>query len=99
LILQGGIEMVKSKETGNFYATAKRATVTSTFDEQTCKSLVGEKLPGVISKENCEAYNYTIRETGEIVELSHRWVYLPEEPAAKPVYQGKVTEPLVEELI
>ena len=32
--LQGGIEMVKSKETGNFSATAKRAFIPSTFDEQ-----------------------------------------------------------------
>jgi len=37
LILQGGIEMVKSKETDRYYATAKRCSITSTFDESTCK--------------------------------------------------------------
>ena len=34
---QGGIEMVKSKETGLYYATSKKATVSTTFDEETCK--------------------------------------------------------------
>ena len=43
LELQGGIEMVQSKETGNFYATAKRAFMPSTFDEQTCSALIVQK--------------------------------------------------------
>lgn len=99
LTLQGGIDMVLSKETGRYYATAKRATVPSTFDEQTCKSLVGEKIPGVVVKEACDPYSYTVRETGEIIELSHHWVYYPEPAKVEPVYQGKVTQPLVAELI
>ncbi len=41
LELQGGIEMVQSQETGNFYATAKRAFIPSTFDLQTCSALIG----------------------------------------------------------
>lgn len=99
LILQGGIEMVQSKTTGMFYATAKQTSIPSTFNEATCQSLIGEKLPGRIVKDECEAYSYTIKETGEIVELSHRWVYQPDEVEAKPVYQGKVTQPLYTEVI
>ncbi|MCD9584253.1 hypothetical protein ACE1MK_11980 [Tenacibaculum maritimum] len=37
LEVQGGIEMIRSKVTGNFYATAKKAYVLSTFDEGICK--------------------------------------------------------------
>jgi len=42
LIVQGGITLVKSKETGLYYATAKKANIPSTFDEETCKSLIGQ---------------------------------------------------------
>ena len=76
LILQGGIEMVKSKETGRFYATAKKASVSSTFDENTCKSLIGTSFPGAIKREECEDYEYTIPDTGEIINLQHRWTYV-----------------------
>ena len=50
LELQGGIEMVKSQTSGNYYATAKRAFVSSTFDEQTCDALIGTELSGTIIK-------------------------------------------------
>ncbi|MGO4912553.1 hypothetical protein [Leeuwenhoekiella sp. W20_SRS_FM14] len=78
LELQGGIEMTLSKETGQFYATAKKAYVTSTFDEQTCKALVGSEMPGSIQKKEVEPYNYVIQETGEELVLQHRWVFVPE---------------------
>ena len=83
LELQGGIEMVKSKETGNFYATAKRAFLPSTFDEQTCSALIGTEMDGRIHREVCEPFSYVIKETGEEVTLSHRWVYTSKE-AVKP---------------
>lgn len=81
LELQGGIEMVKSKETGNFYATAKRAFIPSTFDEQVCSSLIGTEMPGKITKETCEPFNYVIKETGEEITLTHRWVYKTDDEA------------------
>ena len=39
LILQGGIELVKSHQTGNYYATAKQTSITCTFDDAMCQSL------------------------------------------------------------
>ncbi|WP_407485158.1 hypothetical protein [Elizabethkingia miricola] len=78
LQVQGGIEMIKSKETGQFYATAKRASVTCTFDEETCKSIVGTEMSGRIVKIETESYTYIIKETGEEITLQHRYVYLPE---------------------
>ena len=78
LEVQGGIEMVLSKTSGQYYATAKKATVSTTFDEETCKGLIGTQMPGKISKIKTEPYAYTIRETGEVVTLEHRYIYLPE---------------------
>lgn len=79
LEVSGGIEMVLSKTTGMYYATSKKATITSTFDEETCKSLIGSEFPGSIVKEECEPYEYTIQDTGEIITLSHSYVYRAEE--------------------
>ena len=91
LILQGGIEMVKSQETGRYYATAKSASIPSTFDEQICKSMVGQQMPGTIKKVVCEPYEITLKETGEIIELSHRWEYQSEaENAEEAIHEGVV---------
>ena len=83
LILQGGLEMVKSKETGQYYATAKRASVTSTFDEEGCKKLLGKEIPGFIKRIPAKPYEYTIPGTGEVVMLEHHWVYRKEGESAK----------------
>ncbi|CAA0190242.1 conserved hypothetical protein [Tenacibaculum maritimum] len=86
LEVQGGIEMIRSKSTGNFYATAKKAYVPSTFDEQTCIALTGTEMQGSIIKEECEPYEYIVKETGEEIIMHHRWAYVPED----------VKEPVVE---
>ncbi|EAR16645.1 hypothetical protein RB2501_07085 [Robiginitalea biformata HTCC2501] len=46
LVLQGDVTPVKSKQSGRLYFTAKTCTVSSTFDEQTCKDLIGLQFPG-----------------------------------------------------
>ena len=79
LVLQGGIQMVKSKQSNKFYVTAKKATITSTFDEGTCKALIGTELPGRIEKVQTEPYEFTIKETGEVIELDYRYEYQEEE--------------------
>jgi hypothetical protein len=78
LILQGGLSLVQSKETGNYYATVKQCSIPSTFDEETAKQMIGERVPGSVVRKQCEPYEWTNKETGEVLELSHRWVYLPE---------------------
>lgn len=89
LTLQGGMEMVLSEESGRYYATAKQASITSTFDEKTCQGLVGTKLPGKISKVVCEPFDYLVKETGEVISLSHRWAYSPEEASLDEVVYDK----------
>lgn len=79
LEVQGGIEMVQSKVTGNFYATAKKAYLPSTFDAMTCQALIGTQMQGSVEKEACEPYEYTVKETGEIITLTHRYCYVPGE--------------------
>ena len=78
LIVQGGIQLVKSKESGMYYATSKKASLPSTFDEETCKSLIGQELDGTVEKVDCEPYEITNEETGEVLQLSYRWVYVKE---------------------
>ena len=78
LIVQDGITLVKSKETGLYYATSKQASIPSTFDEATCKGLIGQELDGSIQKVECDPYEFTNEETGEVMELNHRWVFVKE---------------------
>lgn len=79
LEVQGGIEMVKSQTTNQYYATAKKATVSTTFDEDTCRGLIGTEFSGKIVKVQTEPYQYVIKDTGETIILEHRYVYLPED--------------------
>ena len=75
LVLQGGVVPVKSKETGRMYFTAKTATASCTFDEETCQELIGSQFPGQIVRVETDPYEYAIPETGEVIELSYRWEY------------------------
>jgi hypothetical protein len=70
--------MALSTKTGQYYATAKKANISSTFDEETCKALIGTEMPGTIVKVESEPFEYTVRETGEIITLNHRYAYAPE---------------------
>ncbi|GGE14056.1 hypothetical protein [Psychroflexus salis] len=81
LIVQGGVEKVTSKETGRSYLTVRKARVACTFDEITCKGLVGTELPGEVSKVQVEPYEYIVPSTGEVIEMNYSWRYLDEEDA------------------
>lgn len=78
LILQGDLEMVRSNETGRFYATARKCSISSTFSEAVATQMIGKEMPGQIIKQECDPYDYVIPETGETIELNHTWVYAPE---------------------
>ncbi len=78
LILAGGIEIVKSAN-GNSYATAKKCSLATTFDEAIAKSLVGTEMPGTIQREQCDPYEFTVEETGEVLLLSHKYAYAEEQ--------------------
>ena len=80
LNLQGDIEIVVSQVTGLPYATAKKCKLSTTFDEATCAALVGRTMPGSIIKVPIdEPYEYTIPNTGEVIQLDYRYTYSPQE--------------------
>ena len=79
LELQGGIQMVRSQMTNKFYATARKTTIPATFDEETCKALIGQEMPGKIEKVDCDPYEFTIKDTGEVIKLDYRYEYVPED--------------------
>ncbi|NBU05799.1 MAG: hypothetical protein EBT39_05570 [Sphingobacteriia bacterium] len=75
LILQGELELVKSK-TSRFYATARKTSITSTFDENTCRQLIGKTIKGSIVKVDCDEYDYIIPESGEVIRLNYNYSYV-----------------------
>lgn len=75
LVVQGGLEPLVSNKTGKIYLTMRKANVPTTFDAITCNSLIGTELPGKVEKVACEPYEYTVKETGEIMTLKHNWQY------------------------
>ena len=78
LVLQGGITMIQSKSSGKFYATSKRTRIASTFDLETAKHMVGEKIPGNIEKVSCEPYEYSIPDSDEVVTLDFTYQFVSE---------------------
>lgn len=83
VILHGGIETVKSKSSGKFYITARMANMVCTFDESTAKSMIGNKLPGAIVKQECPAYEYIVPESKEVVTLDYTYAYSREAAEAE----------------
>lgn len=97
LKLQGGVTAIQSQQTGGFYLTANTCQIASTFDEETAKTLIGNEIPGRVVRVETEPYEYTIKQTGEVITLTHKFVYMPEETKTQApvlVYQ----EPLAVEV-
>ena len=77
LELTGGMELVQSINTGKFYATVRKCSMPSTFSEEIAKQLLGSSMEGMISRVSCPVYDYTIKTTGEVIQLSHTFEYQP----------------------
>ncbi|MCE3278956.1 MAG: hypothetical protein K0S44_1147 [Bacteroidetes bacterium] len=91
LELQGQVEMIKSSQTGKYYAHARKATITTTLNEQACKSVIGTRFPGEIKKVECEAYTYQIPGTDETATLNHSYEYVAENAnMEETVFHGEV---------
>lgn len=76
LELSEGVELAISKS-GNSYLTEKKTFISSTFDEEKSKSVIGMNLQGSIVRENVEEYSY-INASGDVITLNHRYVYCPD---------------------
>ena len=78
LELTGGLELVQSQSTGNFYATVRKCSIPSTFDDEDfAESLVGTKMEGEVVRVDAEPYEYTNKQTGEVITLAHTYAYRP----------------------
>lgn len=95
LKLQGGVEPIQSMQTGKFYLTAKTCYIPSTFDVASASALVGSSLPGQVVRVDSEPYEYTIKDTGEVISLSHRYEYQPEPVRSNSTVEHS-SEPLLE---
>jgi hypothetical protein len=78
LIIMGAIEFIKSSISGNYYATAWKTSITSTFNEDVCQSLVGKAFPGMIEKVTVEPYEFKVPSSGETLMLTHKYRFNPE---------------------
>lgn len=79
------LEFVVSKVTGRHYATLRKCWMSTTFDEASCKMILGKKMPGIIIKEECDPYSFVMEETGEEITMNYRNVYQPVES-----YEGSI---------
>lgn len=92
LELNGDIELVQSQNTGRFYATVRRCFVSATFDLPTAKLFIGKQLPGNIVRQECEPYEYTMPDTGEVITLGYSYQYVPERQVPTPVLVEESTD-------
>jgi hypothetical protein len=77
LTLQGETTVAQS-ENGNFYLTANKTSMPTSFTAAVCQTLIGKTLSGSIQKVPCEPYEYT-NQAGETVTLNYRYQYSPRE--------------------
>lgn len=77
--LQGDAKLVQSETTGKFYLSASKTRVTSSMPFEVCQMLLGQKLSGCVEKQSCEPYEYTNKETGEVLTLDYTYAYNPRE--------------------
>jgi hypothetical protein len=79
LELTGGVELVQSSTNGRWYATVRKCSIPSTFDENIAKAMIGQRIEGDIVKVIVEPYNFTNPRTGELMRLQHSWAYRPKD--------------------
>lgn len=92
LELLGQVEMIRAVNTGKYYAHARKATITTTLNEESCRALIGTKFPGKIAKVECENYSYQVPGTNETIVLNHQYQYIAENAnAEEAVFSGEVS--------
>jgi len=77
LELTGSLEIVQSENTGKFYATVRKCSIPSTFEEPIAQMMVGSKLQGEVVRVSCDPYDYTVKRTGETISLAYSYAYQP----------------------
>ena len=78
LEISGGVELVQSNNTGKFYATVRKTSIPSTFDETIAKGLIGSQMKGDVVRVQVDPYDFVDKRSGEIIKLQHSYSYQPE---------------------
>jgi hypothetical protein len=91
LEISGGLELIQSQTTGRFYASTKKTTIPSTFEESFAKTLIGTQLPGNIVRIQVQEYEYVNKRTGEVMKLNYSYSYQPE-GSMELIGESKITE-------
>lgn len=77
LEISGGLEIQQSQTSGNFYATIRKCSIPSTFNEDVAKMMIGQQLEGDVLRVETEPYQYLNKRTGELMTLQHGYAYRP----------------------
>lgn len=77
LELMGGLELVQSQSTGNYYASVRKCNIPSTFDESVAQRMVGQQIEGDVVRVAVDPYQYLNKQTGEVMILHHSYAYRP----------------------
>ncbi|RYF37894.1 MAG: hypothetical protein EON97_00400 [Chitinophagaceae bacterium] len=93
LTLSGGLEMVQSQSSGAWKAMVRKCQIPSNLDEPTAKLVIGTQMPGNIVRVQSDPYEYTDKQTGETITLSHSYSFQPE--GATAVVAPQMEEALV----
>ena len=78
LEISGGVELIQSNNSGKFYATVRKTSIPSTFDEAIAKGLIGSQMKGDVVRVQVDAYDFVDKRSGEIIKLQHSYAYQPE---------------------
>jgi hypothetical protein len=78
IVLQGKLEVVKSKVSGMPYLTARKTSIPFTFDMEYAKTLIGTELPGEIERFETAEYEFVIPgKKPKKLKLNHKFRYDP----------------------
>jgi hypothetical protein len=77
LELSGGLEINQSQTTGKMYATVKKCSMPSTFDELIAKTMIGQQIDGDVVRVETDPYEFFNKRTGEVMILQHAYSYRP----------------------
>ena len=91
LELSGGLELVQSQTTGNWYATVRKVRIASTFNETVAEMMIGQQIEGSIERVTVPPYEFVNKRTGEVMTLQHSYTYRPK-GAVETIGQTQVYE-------
>ena len=75
LELTGSLELVQSQNGSSFYATIRKCSIPSTFDEPIAKMMIGQQLDGDIVRVSAQPYEFINKRTGEVMQLAHSYAF------------------------